>query len=79
VGTAPGRDRVPAGRPALAGDARQHPDALDNPAGTVLSLDGESHRAGDFSAVWCRLVEVASAAPTAELAAASAGQTEALA
>ncbi|MBE8525826.1 hypothetical protein ILP97_51545 [Amycolatopsis sp. H6(2020)] len=52
---------------------------LEHPVDTVLSLDGETRRAGDFSAVWCRLVEVASAAPTAELAAASAGQTEALA
>ncbi|WP_410614040.1 RimK family alpha-L-glutamate ligase [Amycolatopsis sp. lyj-109] len=52
---------------------------LDSPADTVLSLDGESHRVGDFAAIWCRLVEVASAAPTPELAAASAGQTEALA
>ncbi len=53
--------------------------SLECPAETVLSLDGESHRAGDYAAVWCRLVAVASAAPTAELAAASAGQTEALA
>ncbi|MGW5748069.1 hypothetical protein [Amycolatopsis sp. NPDC003861] len=52
---------------------------LDSPADTQLSLDGETHRAEDFDAVWCRLVDVASAAPTPELAAASAGQTEALA
>ena len=52
---------------------------LDDPAGTVLSLDGESHRAGDFAGIWCRLVQVASGAPSPELAAASAGQTEALA
>ncbi|MDS0137867.1 MULTISPECIES: hypothetical protein [unclassified Amycolatopsis] len=52
---------------------------LDSPADTVLSLDGESHRLGDFGAIWCRLVEIAFAAPTPELAAASAGQTEALA
>jgi hypothetical protein len=52
---------------------------LDSPGDTVLSLDGETHRVGDFPAIWCRLVEVASGAPTPELAAASAGQTEALA
>lgn len=52
---------------------------LDSPQDTVLSVGDETHRVGDFSAIWCRLVEVASAAPAPELAAASAGQTEALA
>lgn len=52
---------------------------LDSPADTVLSIGDDRHRVGDFSAVWCRLVEVAAAAPSPELAAASAGQTEALA
>jgi hypothetical protein len=52
---------------------------LESPGDTVLTVGDETHRVGDFSAVWCRLVEVASAAPTSELAAASAGQTEALA
>ncbi|MGX7829123.1 ATP-grasp domain-containing protein [Actinokineospora sp. 24-640] len=52
---------------------------LESPRDTELSLSGESHRLGDFSAVWCRLADVSAAAPTPELAAAAAGQSEALA
>jgi hypothetical protein len=52
---------------------------LESPGDTVLSMNGEHHRLGDFSAIWCRLVGVAAAAPTAELAATAAGHFEALA
>ena len=52
---------------------------LESPDDTTLSVAGEQHRLGDFSAVWCRLVDVSPAAPAAHLAATAAGQTEALA
>jgi hypothetical protein len=52
---------------------------LDSPDDAVLSVAGEHHRLGDFSAVWCRIVDVSAAAPTNRLATTSAGQTEAVA
>jgi len=52
---------------------------LEDVEDTELSLDGELHRLGDFSAVWCRLVDVSAAAPAPHLGACAAGQFEALA
>ncbi|ABW11958.1 hypothetical protein Franean1_2528 [Parafrankia sp. EAN1pec] len=52
---------------------------LDSPSETELSMSGENHRLGDFSGIWCRLMDVSAAAPTPELAAAAGGQAEALA
>jgi hypothetical protein len=52
---------------------------LEDPGDTALSLAGESHRLGDFSAVWCRPMDVSTAAPTPELAATAAGHRDALA
>jgi glutathione synthase/RimK-type ligase-like ATP-grasp enzyme len=45
---------------------------------TELSIGGETCRLGDFSAIWCRIMDVSTSAPSAELAASSAGQAEAL-
>lgn len=61
---------------ALRGRVRIPLGSLED---TVLSVGDETVRVGDFPAIWCRLVDVASGAPSAGLAAASAGQTEALA
>jgi hypothetical protein len=52
---------------------------LDSPGDTELSMSGKTYRLGDFSAIWCRLMDVSAAAPTPELAATAGGQAEALA
>jgi hypothetical protein len=59
--------------PAMHGSVRI---PLDSPRETELSISGEKYRLGDFSAIWCRLMDVSVAASTPELAAAAGGQSE---